>query len=170
MKIISKTLKKLKSTKIIHCLIILMFALILSCATFCGGCCVFLPSVLRFGNGREYFEQRDPMMPNDLQATFPTGPNQQRNNAVFAMFYAPWCGYCKQTKPEWDRISGQNKDLMKSIDCEANKVLRDQHGITSYPTIRWFKNGLEDAKNYVEYTGARTASDFQAFINRQLGN
>lgn len=159
MKSIKSMMKKLN---VIHYVIIAMLLLMLCCATMCKSCCVFLPSVLQLN--KEGF--RDPMMPNDLQATSPLGPNSQRTKAVFAMFYAPWCGYCKQTKPEWDKISGQNKDLMISIDCDANKVLRDKHGITAYPTIRWFKNGLDDVTNYIEYSGERVASAFQDFINR----
>lgn len=158
-----------KKIKPVHCLIIVLMFLILSCATFCPHSCVFLPSILNF---REDFE--DPAVNKD-----------EKQKAVFAMFYAPWCGYCKKTKPEWDRVAKENPNLMTAIDCTdgnakvygsklskekalSGKEMAEGHKITSYPTIRFFKNGLEDVKNYVEYTGERTADSFREFVKNNF--
>jgi len=160
-----------KKMKPIHWVIAVLLVLMLSCATFCPHSCVFLPSFLNF-SGVEGFED-------------PAVNQNERTKAVFAMFYAPWCGHCKRAKPEWEKVSRQNPNLMMAIDCtdDAAKIYGSKvgmksalsglemvstHNITSYPTIRFFKNGLDDVKNYVEYSGERTASAFQEFVKKHF--
>ena len=158
-----------KKMKPAHWIIIVLLVLMLSCATYCPHTCVFLPSFLNF---REGFE--DPAV------------NQgERQKAVLAMFYAPWCGYCKKAKPEWEKVARENPNLMTAIDCTdgnakiygselskeralSGKEMAESHKISSFPTIRFFKNGLTDAKNYVEYTGERTADAFREFIKNNF--
>jgi thiol-disulfide isomerase/thioredoxin len=142
---------QIKKWTIVHTLIASMLVLILGCATFCPHCCVFLPNVLNY---REGFDN-------------PNANENKRQKAVLAMFYAPWCGHCKKAKPEWEKIMRTNQHRMTMIDCttEDGKVIAENHGISGFPTIRWFKNGLDDVKNYVEYSGDRVAKGFQSFLN-----
>jgi thiol-disulfide isomerase/thioredoxin len=142
---------QIKKWTIVHTLIASMLVLILGCATFCPHCCVFLPNVLNY---REGFDN-------------PNADENKRQKAVLAMFYAPWCGHCKKAKPEWEKVMQTNQHRMTMIDCttEDGKVIAEKHGISGFPTIRWFQNGLDDVKNYVEYSGDRVAKGFQSFLN-----
>lgn len=161
MKFFKNLSKNFKKWKPVHTIICVLLILILSCATFCPHSCVFLPGVLNF---RENFADRL----TDINAD-----EKKRQKALFVMFYAPWCGYCKKAKPEWERTMRNNKSLMSMIDCTTDDVgttTASTHNVTSFPTIRWFRNGIENVKNFVEYTGERTASGFQDFINKQTKN
>lgn len=87
----------------------------------------------------------------------------------FVMFFAPWCGHCKKLAPIWDMLAAKhNKDrdtevMIAKVDCTVATSLCSAQGITGYPTLKFFKSG-------VEYNGDRDAASFDKFIVDQLGN
>lgn len=86
-----------------------------------------------------------------------------------AVFYAPWCGFCKQLKPHWQKFAGsrQGKDYnIVSVDCTVHKDLAKKHSITGYPTIKYLPGGLADPSGAVDYDGDRTESGLAAFLSR----
>jgi len=89
----------------------------------------------------------------------------------FIMYYAEWCGHCKRTKPEFKKLmesyNGPVKLMM--VDCEAkeNSQLVKEQGIKGFPTIRYYPSGL--GENYQEYSGNRTAFDFNQYLNSVTG-
>lgn len=84
-----------------------------------------------------------------------------------AMFYAPWCGYCKKTMPEWDRLaSSYKKCRVVKVNCDVHKELGKKHGVKSYPTIKFLSGGLGNPNSGIEYQGERTMSDFARFVNQ----
>jgi len=97
--------------------------------------------------------------------------NQQESNGCFVMFYAPWCGHCKTTKPEFEKLQESYKGPIKiiAIDCDddKNKELVSKHDVKGFPTIRYYKDGLEG--EYTEYNGGRTADDFKEYISQITG-
>jgi len=70
----------------------------------------------------------------------------QENPSVLVMFYAPWCGHCKSMKPELMAAAklladGGEKGKLAAVDVTVEKKLGEEHGIKSFPTVIYFKNG-----------------------------
>lgn len=131
--------------------------LILVCAIYCPHCSIFLPFLKKNGSLSENFDNSD---------------EKRRKKVVYAMFYAPWCGYCKRTMPTWDRLMAkfkgdENVEVIK-VNCEEDKEMAKKHGISSYPTIRILNNGLDDSSNFAEYKGDRSFDDLSSFIKGHL--
>lgn len=86
------------------------------------------------------------------------------------MFYAPWCGHCKSTKPEFIRAAEKFADELMvafgAVDCTAERDLCATYDVKGYPTIKYFSYFDKTVK---EYTGGRKEADFVAFIHSQIG-
>jgi len=97
--------------------------------------------------------------------------NGASSDEIFAMYYADWCGHCKRTKPEFQKLMESYKGNIKlmMVDCEApeNKELVKQQGISGFPTIRYYPSGL--SSSYQDYTGGRTYSDFVQYLGSIKG-
>eukprot|EP01084_Bolivina_argentea_P291789 501532_1 len=92
------------------------------------------------------------------------------SKSVFAMFYAPWCGHCKNFKPEYAKIaqSYSNEDSVSviSVDADKYKDLASRFGVSGYPTLKFFEKGK---KSPDDYSSGRTAEDVVKFINGKTG-
>ena len=77
---------------------------------------------------------------------------------VLVDYFAPWCGHCKELKPEWDKLAEilQNRDdvIVATMDATLNEL---EHTIVrSFPTIRLYRKGRSHPfKEYKEYNGER---------------
>lgn len=80
------------------------------------------------------------------------------------MFYAPWCGHCKNAKPHFTRAANEFKDDPKvsfvAVDCTKEKLSCEQYGVRGFPTIKYFNFG----KNPQDYEGGREFNDFVNFM------
>ena len=88
---------------------------------------------------------------------------------VVALFYADWCGHCKRFKPEFEqameKLNGQtNKNGKKlrlvKVDCDANKDLAKEYGISGYPTVKI----LQDDGTITEYGGERSYEGLRKYL------
>lgn len=66
--------------------------------------------------------------------------------SVLVMFYAPWCGYCKKTKPLYMAAAKRLKDdgvdgILAAVDATAETETAGKHEIEGFPTFLYFKNG-----------------------------
>lgn len=61
------------------------------------------------------------------------------------MYYAPWCGFCKQLKPDYSAAATELKPdyVMAAIDVNRpeNAKVRKTHNITGFPTLLYYENG-----------------------------
>ncbi|CAB3225917.1 unnamed protein product [Arctia plantaginis] len=85
------------------------------------------------------------------------------------MFYAPWCGHCKSTKPEFVRAAEKFADELMvafgAVDCTNDQDLCANYDVKGYPTLKYFSYFDKVVK---EYTGGRKEGDFVAFIHSHL--
>lgn len=81
------------------------------------------------------------------------------------MFYTPWCGACKEAKPQFsiaaDELQGENKVTMVGLDCVPYKSLCKLYGVNSYPTLMYFHYG----KNEQVYSGSRSSEALVNFMS-----
>ncbi|RWS05049.1 protein disulfide-isomerase-like isoform X2, partial [Dinothrombium tinctorium] len=86
-----------------------------------------------------------------------------KSKDVLVEFYAPWCGHCKQLAPIYEQLAEKYKDneniLIAKMDATANEL--DHTKINSFPTIKLFKKGTNEA---VEYNGERTLEGLNKFL------
>ena len=72
----------------------------------------------------------------------------EKENSVMVMFYAPWCGHCKQMKPKFTSAASKMKELdingkLAAVDCTKESKLASRFGVKGYPTVKYFKDGQE---------------------------
>lgn len=82
--------------------------------------------------------------------------------SALVMFYAPWCGHCKKSKPEFSAAAAQMKDeegyLFAAVDCTVHRDLCKEHDVKGFPTFLFFENG-----KFLRKHGAGRTKD--GFIN-----
>ncbi len=92
---------------------------------------------------------------------------KKQNDKLFVMYYAEWCGHCKRTMPEFQKLMDNYKGDIKIVAINSedneNKELVKSQNIKGYPTIRYYPEGISD--NYKEYENGRTYNDFVQYLN-----
>jgi len=86
---------------------------------------------------------------------------------AFIKFFAPWCGHCKAMKPAWDQLgdefAGSNSVLVGDVDCTVHADLCQKHGVSGYPTLKYWKDGSPEP-----YNGGRDLSTLTKFVEDTL--
>ena len=72
---------------------------------------------------------------------------------LLVLFYTSWCGHCKNFLPTYTKASLYLYKLkprinLAKIEMSSNKEIGSIYNINSYPTLKFFKNGIP-----YEYTG-----------------
>ncbi|CAH1159934.1 unnamed protein product [Phaedon cochleariae] len=88
------------------------------------------------------------------------------NPYILVEFYAPWCHFCKEFAPEYEKVAKilQEKNVpiqVAKVDAISEKDIADEQDIGSYPTVKLFKNGYS-----LNYHGERQAEDIFKWLLR----
>ncbi|GFS11878.1 thioredoxin/protein disulfide isomerase [Elysia marginata] len=100
--------------------------------------------------------------------SFKAGIDANRN---FVMFFAPWCGHCKNLAPTWNELAKiYNKDddgpvTIAKVDCTEETALCADHEITGFPTLKLFEKG---GKTFKRYSGKRDLEALKNFVQEQV--
>jgi len=99
------------------------------------------------------------------KATFSKKINSGKNGMV--KFFQTWCGHCTRMKPDWDKLAStaHSSVFIADVNCGEEQELCDEHGVTGYPTIKYFIGGKEH-----DYNEARSYEALQTFVNDNLAN
>lgn len=59
------------------------------------------------------------------------------------MFYAPWCGHCKNLGPIFkeasQKVVEEKTGVLAAIDCVKYPEIGRRFNVTGYPVVRHFK-------------------------------
>ncbi|HEY7288303.1 MAG TPA: thioredoxin TrxC [Vicinamibacterales bacterium] len=83
---------------------------------------------------------------------------------VVVDYWAPWCGPCRMVAPELEKVAARQagKAIVVKVNTDHVTDLGERFGIRSIPTLAIFAGGREVSRT----TGARPASDIEAFIEK----
>lgn len=94
-----------------------------------------------------------------IELTEPTFEDEVENSEDmwFVEFYAPWCGHCKNLKPEYEDAAQQLEGKVKlgAVDCTQDEGLCGKFGVRGYPTVKFFG---PNKNRPADYNGERTAA------------
>lgn len=91
--------------------------------------------------------------------------SNKKEDAKFVMYYAEWCHHCKESKPEFQKLSQIKKINNKSVKCVAINYEQNNmnENIEGYPTfILYVKN------KKILYEGNRNFNDFKLFLTQNI--
>lgn len=105
---------------------------------------------------------------NRFSREYGTGGDVHANDPTMVMFFARWCGACKNTKPMWDlfttRYDGYQGVRFVTVDGDKNPELMKLHGVDHYPTIKFVPHGLENPTASVIYQGYPNMENLENFM------
>eukprot|EP00917_Polyrhabdina_sp_WS-2016_P019470 GHVP01041636.1.p1 GENE.GHVP01041636.1~~GHVP01041636.1.p1 ORF type:complete len:418 (+),score=81.13 GHVP01041636.1:18-1271(+) len=100
----------------------------------------------------------------------------------FVMFYAPWCGHCKNLEPTWREVANKmhrnGKVKIARVDATEEKSLASRFGIQGFPTLIAFPvttertaAGLQRPQNsgvMRKYDGPRDLTSMTFFLETMM--
>jgi len=92
-----------------------------------------------------------------------------QSDKEFILFFAHWCGHCKNLMPIWDEFA-KNFDGYKGvkivkINSDENSEIVGKHRIAGFPTIKFCPYG-RNVSDGIVYEGDRSLQDLASFLQR----
>ena len=102
---------------------------------------------------------------------------KSNNENKMVLYYAHWCGFCKEFLPKWEMmcetVSTKHPNLdvkLVKVDCEFIKGREEEKlgynpNVMGYPTIRVHKKKSKMAE---DYEGPREVNDIVAYLTKNF--
>merc|ERR550534_841763 len=125
----------------------------------------FVTAYLEGDIDREFFTEPLPADWDAKAAKYLTAVNfraqvVEGRKPSLVMWYAPWCGHCKNMMTAWDEMGEKFGDyLVGKIDATVNEV-PGFPAVHSFPTIKLYRTDGTEA----EYNGERTVEGLTKFL------
>uniref|UniRef100_A0A915C788 Protein disulfide-isomerase n=3 Tax=Parascaris univalens TaxID=6257 RepID=A0A915C788_PARUN len=121
---------------------------------------LFLASVIAFAFGGDVLQYKDSDFEDGIKG----------HEVILVKFYAPWCGHCKRLAPEYEKAASKLKTndppiALAEVDCTAEKATCDKYGVSGFPTLKIFRNGVFAQ----DYDGPREAEGIVKYMRGQAG-
>jgi thioredoxin 2 len=116
-----------------------------------------------FRCGKCQTELRSPVDPVKIKSDLAFDALTTRSTLpILVDFWAPWCGPCKMVAPEIAKVAAESagKLIVAKVNTEEVPSLGQRFRITAIPTMMFFKNGLEVARQ----AGAMPAPGIRKFM------
>lgn len=89
-------------------------------------------------------------------------------NSVLVNFYASACSSCEKMAPIYEKVArafrNEKNCIVAEVDADSETELKSRHGVTGYPTIKFFSKGKKVGRKYL---GGRSEKAFIKFLNKQ---
>ena len=84
---------------------------------------------------------------------------------VVVDFWAPWCGSCRVTGPQFDEAAKTMRHVVfATLNVEENPVVSEASALRGVPTLILYQNGQE----LYRFSGAMRASGIEAWVESGL--
>ncbi len=95
----------------------------------------------------------------------------EKNEAVFVLFYAEWCGFCKKQKPILDALEAEfSGDItFMRVNVDENREAMQEFGVTGFPTM-FLITGTDSSGSFVrqQFTGFTDETKLKASLSRAI--
>ncbi|KAI9173327.1 hypothetical protein H9P43_007458 [Blastocladiella emersonii ATCC 22665] len=111
-------------------------------------------------------------MPHFTQSTFKSEV-MATEQTTLVLYYAPWCGYCKQFSPAYEAARKKLKGYAKvgAINCDEERQLCADAGVQGFPVVKaYYTNPKTRKRVAVEYQGDRSTKSVTDFALDRLPN
>ncbi|NXS59687.1 PDIA2 isomerase, partial [Brachypteracias leptosomus] len=94
------------------------------------------------------------------------------HHLLLVEFYAPWCGHCQRLAPAFAQAATTLRNesspaWLAKVDATAQTALASEFGITSYPTLKLFRDG--NRTHPLTYTGRMDTEGIVRWMQRRAG-
>ncbi|NWZ45630.1 PDIA2 isomerase, partial [Brachypodius atriceps] len=96
----------------------------------------------------------------------------REHQLLLVEFYAPWCGHCQRLAPSFAQAAAELRNesspaRLGKVDATAQTALATEFGITSYPTLKLFRDG--NRTHPLAYTGPMDSQGIVRWMQRRAG-